>query len=818
MAEPPRYEIFHDVMGDAVREWRREYVAQREQEEASRKLVAEREEARAEAHITRRRLQQTRLLAAGLTVVLLIAGVLGVYSYLTSRETAQQKLLHEAAAAFSENPVMSLRKALEAYGISPDEEAREAVLTAASVPRSRVVAEPPGESSREPRVVGMVGTLDQQHGVAYDDQGGIRVISGDGKLKEAKAVGLAGTVDKPAPSPSGAHVALATDRGSAGVIDVRTGTQVNLMTDGSPASAVSWIESPPDDLILVVTSSGRADTYSAKTGQPVAHFPDPVYQALPTADGQVVTSEQASQQDSRLRVWNARTAEKMAESSPLSSQVRHLQRYRNEVVGVVGSTTDREIYIIRWDWKARLEPRKSPPFSSNNIAQVVVDKAARAVALALDKLALTYSLDDDGSLKLKRILPVQPDWVRGVAVDPHGLWIATAGADGRVLVWSAKDTGSEIEIPNRATYEFIAHRSGIRSVSYLHDGKALISLGFDGAVRLWDVPQVQRFDLHNNWVRDLDISISADERWLATASYDGDVRILDPADVSKGPVARVPVGAHVTSVRFDPTDPHRIITLASRSKQPQRWVWDSGRGAERLLEFNAPSRLGPLDSLVSLDISRDGTMVAAGDSRGNVYLWNAHTGKLLGDPALGNAVLTGSGQGAFGIAFDPSGRMLAATSSDGVRLKKLDTEEKPTLLPLPDATRVAFDPHGKRIISGARGGTLRVWTSDGQLLHKHKLVAHGSTLSRLSFSGDGDLVAMGTNEGLIEVWNVDSGRRVMLTRQHGDSVNDVLFLPGSRSRLVSASDDSTVAVSRCDACEDPDAVVRDAERWVKDSN
>ncbi|MGH3810972.1 MAG: hypothetical protein ACRDUV_00760 [Pseudonocardiaceae bacterium] len=49
-------------------------------------------------------------------------------------------------------------------------------------------------------------------------------------------------------------------------------------------------------------------------------------------------------------------------------------------------------------------------------------------------------------------------------------------------------------------------------------------------------------------------------------------------------------------------------------------------------------------------------------------------------------------------------------------------------------------------------------------------------------------------------------------------MNDVLFLPGDRPRLVSASDDMTVAVSRCDACEDPDAVVQDAERWLDSSN
>jgi WD40 repeat protein len=785
---PPRYEIFHDVMGAAVLDWRRQYVAQRAQAEASRKLIAEREEARAEARATRRRLRQTRLLAAGLVVILLLAGGLGVISILASREAQKQRLLSEAAAALDTDPVQSLRKAVDAYRQSHDEEAREAVLTAASFPRSRVVAESPGE----PKVAGMVVTPDQRHVVTYDVQGGIRVIGDDGRVeKKAKAPHLTGTVVTAATSPSASHVALATDRGSTAVIDVGTSTQVDLTTDGSPVSTVSWLDSSPDNLVLVVTSSGLAATYSATTGRQVAHFPGNVYEALSTADAQVVTSNE----DSRLRVWNARTGEKVAESSLLSSYTWRLQRFEHEVVGVTGDGN-----IIRWDWRASPEPRKYPFGSSNYVSQVAVGEDTHTVTIALDKEARTYSLDDGSP---QRFLPQQPDWVSGVALAPGGRWIATAGADG-VRVWSAKDIGT----PNRATYDLIAHRGGVQSVSYLRDGKALVSLGFDSTVRLWDVPQVQRFDLHNNWVVDLDMS--ADGRWLATASFDGDVHIVDPASASNVPVATVPVGARVVDVQFDPTDPHHIVTLARYGEQPVGWRWDSGREAERLPGFEAPP-LGPSDSLTSLDISQDGKKVAAGDSRGNIYLWDAHTGKLIGD-----RVLAGSGDGAYGIAFDPSGQLLAATGPAGVLLKKLGTEEGHKLLELRDAITVAFDPSGEHIVGGAQDGDLRIWTRDGQPVHE--FVAHGSTVGSPSFSGDGGLLAVGTGEGLIQVWNVRSGRTVMLARHHGDSVNDVLFLPGDRSRLVSASDDTTVAVSRCDACKDPDAVVQDAERWLDGSN
>jgi len=386
--------------------------------------------------------------------------------------------------------------------------------------------------------------------------------------------------------------------------------------------------------------------------------------------------------------------------------------------------------------------------------------------------------------------------VSNVALDPRGRWIATAGVDGRIRVWSAKDI-----VPTRATYDFIAHRGDVQSLSYLRNGQALISLGRDGTLRLWKMPQLQRFDLHKSWVLDLDMSTGG--RWLATASYDGYVHIIDLAGTSNDPIATVRVSrenARVKNVQFDPTDPHVIVTLARAEDQPERWRWDSGGRVERINGFLAQPRSSD-SSLVSLDISQDGRRVAAGDSQGNVYIWDAHTGKLDDDPAL-----TGLGEGASGIAFDPLGHMLAVTSPTGVRLKKLGTQEEPKLLELPDATTVAFDPRGEHIVGGIKGGVLRVWTRDGR--PKHELVAHGSTVGSPSFSDDGKLVAVGTGEGLIEVWKVDSGRRVMLARQHGDAVNDVLFLSGGQSRLVSASDDSTVAVFKCDACEDPGTYAR----------
>lgn len=126
---------------------------------------------------------------------------------------------------------------------------------------------------------------------------------------------------------------------------------------------------------------------------------------------------------------------------------------------------------------------------------------------------------------------------------------------------------------------------------------------------------------------------------------------------------------------------------------------------------------------------------------------------------------------------------------------------------------MTFDPRGERLASTDEDGAVKIWTRDGKFVRQ--LVAHDRLSSSPSFSGDGGLLAVGAARGLVEVWDVRSGVRVMLDRHHGASVNNVVFLPGDRFRLISASDDTTVAQFTCLACTDSDRVIREAQERAR---
>lgn len=788
IAGPTRYEIFHDVMGDPVLDWRRRYVTQ----------------------TARRRLHQR--LAVGLTAILLVVGALVIVTYKSQRNAQERTDLAEAAAILSYNPVESLKHAVDAYKINDNEQTRSAVLTAASSPRSQVVAGP--AESKPMTVIGMASTPDSRHIVVYDTHGNIRVIGENGAVEHEHTVPdlrdtitpVASTISTPAVStaavaPDASRVALTTNQGTVAVINTGTGRyfEIDSKEDSTPI-VVRWIGSAASGLILVVSKSGVAATYSPETGDQIARFNDSVYDALPLADEQhIVTS---SEKDGRLRVWDARTGTKVAESSILNVQV--LRCYAQSVVSLSLSANPS---IVVWNWQAGPNVVVRHPVDNlDGVRQLIVNEHAQIVITSQDKKVRTFSLVD-GSMPVQPIqLPPQAGLVNNVAISSDGQWITTAGADGRVLVWSL----THGQPPTGPTYEFFGYRGEVTQVSYLRAGTVTVvmSLGVDGTVRRWELPPVPRFEGDDSWVVQMDLS--RDGHWLATAGQDGHAFIIDPHDLTKPPVATVSVNTPLRAVRFDPTEPHRILTLERSDIAPTLWAW-SGDGKTKRLQKYESAPVPRYGYLVSIAISPDGKTVVGGDTGGTIHLWDAMTGKLRGK-------FPGTGHPAYSVAFDPTGQLLAVTDGSGVRFWRWGTIGPPTYTLLPDATSVTsvtFDPSGKHLLAGTAGdGTVKIWTTRDS--KPDEMLAHGYLSSSLSFSNDGGLLAVGTSEGLVEVWDVHSKSKVavMLDRHHSASVNDVKFLPGDHSTLISASDDTTVAQFPCPACTDQDKVIREAERWA----
>jgi len=100
-------------------------------------------------------------------------------------------------------------------------------------------------------------------------------------------------------------------------------------------------------------------------------------------------------------------------------------------------------------------------------------------------------------------------------------------------------------------------------------------------------------------------------------------------------------------------------------------------------------------------------------------------------------------------------------------------------------TSVSFSPNGELIASGSSDNTVKLWQRDGSFLKT--LTGHQKSVNSVSFSRDGELIASASSDKTIKLWTREG--TLLKTLQGQSSFNSVSF---SRDILASGSSDNTI--------------------------
>jgi eukaryotic-like serine/threonine-protein kinase len=303
---------------------------------------------------------------------------------------------------------------------------------------------------------------------------------------------------------------------------------------------------------------------------------------------------------------------------------------------------------------------------------------------------------------------------------------------GEVKVWDT-DTG-KVQYTLRT-----ADGQGFHSVAF-HPSRALLATGGEDArVRLWDTNTGQElYTLTGHTSPILCVIFRPDGKFLASASSNGMIKIWE--------------------VKKNPQQPETLL-------QPRA----------------VQSLTGRTGTVLGLSFSPDGHYLAYCGTDKTARVWNVESG-------MGQITFRGHTAAVEKVQFSPDGQRLVSCSPLQGEVKVWDVTRHPEYATLArtqtDLESIAFHEDGQRLLSLTVKGQLQIWdAASGMLLAEHQLGMNPEWIEPAgmlaTFAPSGQILAARcvTDERLVRIWDVESGKPLLACRGHTLPVHCLRFSP-----------------------------------------
>jgi WD40 repeat protein len=185
-------------------------------------------------------------------------------------------------------------------------------------------------------------------------------------------------------------------------------------------------------------------------------------------------------------------------------------------------------------------------------------------------------------------------------------------------------------------------------------------------------------------------------------------------------------------------------------------------------------------------------IVAAGNERGDVALWDLESDRVL-------HTLSGLRGPVYNISFSEDGSRVAAVVNepdDAPQLAIWDVESGDLVAAFGghtnQVTGIALRADGSLLASTSADGTLKLWDEQGREARSINAQDGQGWFSSVAFSPDGSLLVTGSLDGQIEFWNPDSGERVRAVQLEQGSILALSFRPDGVQFAASTRDGGIV--------------------------
>ncbi|KAF9787924.1 WD40 repeat-like protein [Thelephora terrestris] len=232
----------------------------------------------------------------------------------------------------------------------------------------------------------------------------------------------------------------------------------------------------------------------------------------------------------------------------------------------------------------------------------------------------------------------------------------------------------------------------------------------------------------------------------------------------------------ISSVAINPSG-EWLAFGAKKLGQLLVWEWQS--------ESYVLKQQGHYFDMNTVSYSPDGQYIATGGDDGKVKVWNATSGFCFVTFSEHSAAISG-------VEFAKQGQILFSASLDGtvrafdlVRYRNFRTFTSPSPVQF---SSFAVDPSGEVVVAGSIDSfEIFIWSvQTGKLLDI--LTGHEGPVSSLSLSPTGNLLASGSWDKSVRLWNVYGRSRAVEPFQFGAEVLALAFRPDGKELAITTLD------------------------------
>lgn len=393
------------------------------------------------------------------------------------------------------------------------------------------------------------------------------------------------------------------------------------------------------------------------------------------------------------------------------------------------------------------------------------------------------------------------------AYSPDGKTLVTASFDRTVRVW---DVATRRALRCLAGF---ANQLQRNSVVLSPDGKSLaVADGTD--IHIFETTSWSRVRTLNNrtppgFVTSLPIAFSPDGKILS-CNADTEIRHWETTSWERLPSQPTNLVGEFTRLLAYSSDGRHFAT----SKDAGIVIWDACA--------SPPSQrfLGRLYWPTSVAFSPDGQLVAAVGQADYAVVWDVEEGKEIWRLPTGPKL-------ASAVAFSPDGRRLV-TGGEMTRIWEMDGGRLMATLKGGQDVALSFSPDGRTLLSACNDGTARLWSAlpdkeqgslltagrplcfsadsrvlavlstnnsvdywdvrSSRMLTSFKLPVNVGQRDTVAASPDGELVAQVCTDGIVRIWQRDTGAQVA----------DLMLQPAPKWPWLQFSPDSRLVAVSCD--------------------